>query len=59
MIRVILCDDHAVVRRGIRDTLIEFLHDWLYWVCDADRARVLTAVVPMRLRGHADHQSRR
>ena len=23
MIRVILCDDHAVVRRGIRDTLSE------------------------------------
>ena len=23
MIRVILCDDHAVVRRGIRDTLTE------------------------------------
>ena len=23
MIRVILCDDHAVVRRGIRDTLAE------------------------------------
>ena len=23
MIRVVLCDDHAVVRRGIRDTLAE------------------------------------
>jgi DNA-binding NarL/FixJ family response regulator len=23
MIRIILCDDHAVVRRGIRDTLTE------------------------------------
>ena len=23
MIRVVLCDDHAVVRRGVRDTLME------------------------------------
>ncbi|MCD8515463.1 MAG: response regulator, partial [Burkholderiaceae bacterium] len=23
MIKVILCDDHAVVRRGVRDTLME------------------------------------
>ena len=23
MIKVVLCDDHAVVRRGIRDTLAE------------------------------------
>lgn len=23
MIRVVLCDDHALVRRGIRDTLTE------------------------------------
>ena len=25
MIKVVLCDDHAVVRRGIRDTLTEAL----------------------------------
>jgi two-component system invasion response regulator UvrY len=25
MIQVVLCDDHAMVRRGIRDTLIEAL----------------------------------
>lgn len=23
MIKVVLCDDHAVVRRGVRDTLME------------------------------------
>ena len=34
----------AIRNSAIRDTLLEFLHDWLYWVSDADRARVGAAV---------------
>ena len=29
---------------AVRDTLLEFLHDWLYWVSDEDRAKLQTAV---------------
>ncbi|WP_435010202.1 protein kinase domain-containing protein [Tundrisphaera lichenicola] len=34
----------AIRNSAIRDTLLEFLHDWLYWVCDEDRAMVGAAV---------------
>jgi serine/threonine-protein kinase len=29
---------------AVRETLLAFLHDWLYWVSDANRARVRAAV---------------
>ena len=34
----------AIRNSAIRETILEFVHDWLYWVCDEDRARVRTAV---------------
>ena len=34
----------AIRTSAIRDTLLEFLHDWLYWVCDEDRTKLQTAV---------------
>ncbi len=34
----------AIRESAVRDTLLEFLHDWLYWVGDADRARLRAAV---------------
>ena len=29
---------------AVRETLLAFLHDWLYWISDADRARVQAVV---------------
>jgi serine/threonine-protein kinase len=31
-------------KSAIRETLLAFLHDWLYWVSDANRARVRAAL---------------
>ena len=44
MIKVVLCDDHAVVRRGIRDTLMEATD--IRVVAEADGYASLREVFP-------------
>ena len=48
MIKVVLCDDHAVVRRGVRDTLMEATDVQVVGVPDAKYGEELCAWIVLK-----------